>query len=104
VLPCSWLIVSENKWPTYVSTINIIKATMEALPVDDQHQFDDLIKRQEEEVLRQLAERCDKEDEDVLRQLKEWRDKEEEEVLRKLKERREKATEKYLSYSTVDRH
>jgi hypothetical protein len=44
---------------------------MEALPVDDQHQFDDLIKRQEEEVLRQLAERCDKEDEDVLRQLKE---------------------------------
>ena len=54
---------------------------MEAVPTNDQHHFDDLI-RHEEEMLRQLTER---------------RDKEEEEVLRQLKERCKKAKEKYLS-------
>jgi CHAD domain-containing protein len=62
---------------------------MEALSPDNPQSFDDLIRREEEEVLRQLIE---------------WRDKEEEEVLRQLKERREKATGKYLSYFTVDRY
>jgi hypothetical protein len=65
-----------------------LKPTMEAVPTNDQHHFDDLIRREEEEVMRQLVERRDKE----------------EELLRQLKERREKATEKYLSYFTEDCH
>jgi hypothetical protein len=68
-----------SKDHTDVSTTNI-KPTMEALPANDQHHFDDLIRHEEEEVLQQLTKRRDKE----------------EEVLRQLKERREKATEKYL--------
>jgi hypothetical protein len=80
-----------SKDHTNVSTTNIIKPTMASLSADDQHHFDDLTKREEEEeVLRQLTKRSDKEEED--------------EVLRQLKEQREKATEKYLSYFTVDRH
>jgi hypothetical protein len=79
--------MASSKDHTDVSTTNIIKLAMEALPADEQHHFDGLIRR--EEVRRQLAER---------------RDKEEEEVLRQLKEQRKKATEKYLSYFTVDRH
>jgi hypothetical protein len=47
---------------------------MEALLSNDQKPFDDLIRREEEEVLRQL------------------------------KERHEKAVEKYLSYFMVDHH
>jgi hypothetical protein len=81
--------MAGSKDHTDVSTTNIIKRTMEALPANDQHPFNDIIRREEEEVLRQLVER---------------RDKEEEEVRRQLKERREKTTEKYLSYFTVDRH
>jgi hypothetical protein len=63
-----------SKDHTDVSTTNIIKSTMEIVSADGQHHFDDLIRR-EEEVLQQLAERCDKEEEEVLRQLKERREK-----------------------------
>jgi hypothetical protein len=63
-----------SKDHTDVSTTNIIKPTMEIVSADGQHHFDDLIRR-EEEVLQQLAERCDKEEEEVLRQLKERREK-----------------------------
>jgi hypothetical protein len=45
-----------SKNHTDVSTTNMIKPTMEALPTDDQQHFDDLIRREEEEVLRQLKE------------------------------------------------
>jgi hypothetical protein len=71
-----------------VSTTNIIKPSMEALLTNKQQPFDDLIRREEEEVLRQLVEQHDKE----------------EEVLQQYKEHHEKATKRYLSYSTVDRH
>jgi excinuclease UvrABC ATPase subunit len=81
--------MTGSKDHTDVSTTNIIKPTMEALPADDQQPFDDLIRREKEEVLWQLTER---------------RDKVEEEVLRQLKERLENVTEKYLSYFTMDRH
>jgi hypothetical protein len=54
--------MGSSKDHTDVSTTNIIKPTMVALPADDQHHFDDLIIRcEEEEVLRQLAKQCDKE-------------------------------------------
>jgi hypothetical protein len=39
-----------------VFATNIIKQTLEALQADDQQPFDDLARRKEEEVLRQLAE------------------------------------------------
>jgi nicotinic acid phosphoribosyltransferase len=81
--------MAGSKDHTDVSTTKIIKTTMEALPTDDQQPFDDLIRREKEEVLRQLTKRHDKEEEEVLRQLK---------------ERYEKATEKYLSYFTLDCH
>jgi hypothetical protein len=82
--------MTGSKDHTNVSTTNIIKPTMTALQIDDQHPFDGLMRREEEEVLWQLIERCDKE--------------EEEEVQRQFKERREKVREKYLSYFTVDHH
>jgi hypothetical protein len=62
---------------------------MEALPADDQRPFEDLIMRDEKEVMRQWNEQ---------------RDKEEAELLHKLSERRKEAAEKYLSHFTVDRH
>jgi hypothetical protein len=63
--------MASSKDHTKVSTTNIIKLTMEALSTDDQHPFDDLIRHEEEEVLRKLIEQCDKEEEEVRRQLKE---------------------------------
>jgi hypothetical protein len=63
-----------SKDHTDVSATNIIKPTMGALLANDQQPFDDLVRRKEEEVLRQLAE---------------WR---------------EKTKEKYLPYFMVDRH
>jgi hypothetical protein len=72
-----------------VSTTNIIKPAMEALPVDDQQPFEDLVMRDEKEVMRQW---------------KEQRDKEEAELLHKLSERLKESAEKYLSHFTVDRH
>jgi hypothetical protein len=81
--------MAGSKDHTKVSTTNIIKPTMEALSADDQHPFDDLIRRKEGEVLQKFTKQHDKEEEEVRRQLK---------------VRREKATEKYLSYFTVDCH
>ena len=72
-----------------ISTSNIIKPAMEALPADDQRPFEDLVMRDEKEVMRQWNEQ---------------RDKEEAELLHKLSERRKEAAEKYLSHFTVDRH
>jgi hypothetical protein len=63
-----------SKYHTDVSATNIIKPTMGALPANDQQPFADLMRRKEEEVLRQLTE---------------WH---------------EKTKEKYLPYFTVDRH
>jgi hypothetical protein len=63
--------MTSSKDHTDVSIANIIKPTKEALPADDQQPFDDLIRREKEEVLWQLAERHDKVEEEVLRQLKE---------------------------------
>jgi hypothetical protein len=60
-----------------------------ALPADDQKPFEDLVMRDEKEVMRQWNEQ---------------RDKEEAELLHKLSERRKEAAEKYLSHFTVDRH
>ena len=57
--------MTGSKDHTKVSTTNIIKPTMEALSANDQHPFDDLIRREEEEVLRQLTEQRDKEEEEV---------------------------------------
>jgi CHAD domain-containing protein len=57
-----------------VSTTNIIKTTLEALPADNQQHFDDSMRQEEEELLRQLV------------------------------EQREKAKEKYLSYFMLDSH
>jgi hypothetical protein len=48
--------MAGSKDHTDVSITNIIRTTMEALSVDDQQPFDDLIKCKEEEVLRQLTE------------------------------------------------
>jgi hypothetical protein len=62
---------------------------MEALPADDQRPFEDLVMRDEKEVMRQWNEQ---------------RDKEAAELLHKLSERRKEAAEKYLSHFTVDRH
>jgi cytidylate kinase len=81
--------MAGSKDHTDVSTTNIIKPSMEALLTNNQQPFDDLIRREEDEVLRQLVEQHDKEEEEVLRQYK---------------ERHKKATKRYLSYSTVDRH
>jgi hypothetical protein len=39
---------------TDISATNIIKPTLEALPTDDQQPFNDLMRREEEEVLQQL--------------------------------------------------
>jgi cytidylate kinase len=62
---------------------------MEALSADDQQPFDELIRCEEEKVLRQLSKQHDMEEEEVLQQLK---------------ERHIKAKKKYLSYFTVDCH
>jgi hypothetical protein len=43
-----------SKDHTDISATNIIKPTLEAFPADDQQPFDDLMRREEEEVLRQL--------------------------------------------------
>jgi hypothetical protein len=81
--------MAGSKDHTKIFTTNIIKPAMEALPVDDQRPFEDLVLRDEKEVMRQWNEQ---------------RDKEEAELLHKLSERRKEAAEKYLSYFTVDRH
>jgi hypothetical protein len=81
--------MAGSKDHTKISTTNIIKPAMEALPADDQRPFEDLIMRDEKEVMRQWNEQ---------------RDKEEAELLHKLSERRKEATEKSLSHFTVDCH
>jgi hypothetical protein len=81
--------MASSKDHTKFSTTNIIKPAMEALPADDQQPFEDLVMRDEKEVMRQRNEQ---------------RDKEEAKLLHKLSERRKQATEKYLSHFTVDRH
>jgi hypothetical protein len=77
-----------SKDHTKISTTNIIKPAMEALPAGDQIPFEDLIMLNEKEVMRQWNEQ---------------HDKEEAELLHKLSERRKEAKEKYLSHFTVDR-
>jgi hypothetical protein len=81
--------MADSRDHTKISTTNIIKPAMEALPADDQRPFEDLVMRDEKEVMRQWNEQ---------------RDKEEAELLHKLSERRKEAAEKYLSHFTVDRH
>jgi hypothetical protein len=81
--------MAGSKDHTKISTTNIIKPAMEALPADDQRPFEDLVMRDEKEVMRQWNEQ---------------RDKEEAELLHKLSERRKEAAEKHLSHFTVDRH
>jgi hypothetical protein len=50
-----------SRYHTKVSTTNIIKPAMEALPADDRQHFEDLIMRKEKEVMRQWKEQRDKE-------------------------------------------
>jgi hypothetical protein len=64
--------MAGSKDHTKISTTNIIKPAVEALPADDQRPFEDLVMR----------------DEEVMRQWNEQRDKEEAELLHKLSERR----------------
>jgi hypothetical protein len=78
-----------SKDHTNVCTTNIIKSAMGALPADDQQPFEDLVGREEKEVMRQWNEQRDKEEAELLHKLSQW-----------LKE----AAEKYLSHFTVDRH
>jgi hypothetical protein len=55
--------------PTKVSTTNIIKPTMGALPADDKQPFEDLVMRDEKEVMRQWNEQRDKEEAELLHKL-----------------------------------
>jgi hypothetical protein len=48
--------MAGSKDHTKISTTNIIKLAMEALPTDDQRPFEDLIMRDEKEVMRQWNE------------------------------------------------
>jgi hypothetical protein len=81
--------MAGSKDHTKISTTNIIKLAMEALPTADQRPFEDLVMRNEKEVMLGWNEQ---------------RDKEEAELLHKLSERRKEVAEKYLSHFTVDRH
>jgi hypothetical protein len=54
--------MAGSKDHTKISTTNIIKPTMEALPADDQRPFEDLVMRDEKEVMRQWNEQRDKEE------------------------------------------
>jgi DNA topoisomerase IA len=72
-----------------VSPTNIIKLALEALPTYDQQFFNYRMRCEEEDMLRQLAER---------------RKKEEEEMSRQLAEQRKKVEEVYLSHFAVDHH
>jgi hypothetical protein len=65
--------MAGSKDHTNVSTTNIIKPIMEALPADDQQPFKDL--EREKEVMRQWTEQCDKEEAELLRQLSKRRKK-----------------------------
>jgi hypothetical protein len=78
-----------SKDHTKISTTNIIKSAMEALPADDPRPFEDLIMLDEKKVMRQWNEQHDKEEAELLHKLFEW-----------CKE----AAEKYLSHFTVDCH
>jgi hypothetical protein len=77
-----------SKDHTKVSTTNIIKPAMEALSTDDLQPFEDLVMRDEKEVMRQWNEQH----------------KEEAELMHKLSKQRKEAAEKYLSHFTVDCH
>ena len=81
--------MAGSKDHTKISTTNIIKPAMEALPADDQQPFEDLIMRDHKEVMRQLNEQHDKEEAKLLHKLSEWR---------------KETAEKYLSHFTVDHH
>jgi aspartate/methionine/tyrosine aminotransferase len=74
--------MAGSKNHTDVCTTNIIKPALEALSADDR------MRHEEEEMMRQLAERR----------------KEEEEMMRQLAERCKKAEEEYILYFAVDRH
>jgi hypothetical protein len=62
-----------SKDHTKISTTNIIKPAMEALPADDQRPFEDLVMRDEKEVMRQWNEQRDKEEAELLHKLSERR-------------------------------
>jgi hypothetical protein len=81
--------MAGSKDHTKVSTTNIIKLAMEALLADDQQPFEDLVMRDEKEVMRQWNEQRNKEEAELLHKLPEW-----------CKE----AAEKYLSHFMVDHH
>jgi hypothetical protein len=81
--------MADSKDHTKISTTNIIMPAMEALPADDQRPFEDLVMRDEK---------------DMMWQWNEQRDKEEAELLHKLSGWRKEAAEKYLSHFTVDHH
>jgi uncharacterized protein YqeY len=81
--------MASSKDHTKISTTNIINPAMEALSADDQTPFEDLIMRNEK---------------DVMWQWNKQRDKKEAELLHKLSKQRKEAAEKYLSHFTVDRH
>jgi hypothetical protein len=81
--------MAGSKDHTKISTNNIIKPAMEALPADDQRPFEDLIMRDEKEMMRQCNEQRDKEEAELLHKLSDWR---------------KDAVEKYLSHFTVDHH
>jgi hypothetical protein len=72
-----------------ISTTNIIKPAMEALPANDQRPFEDLVMHDKKKVMRQWNEQ---------------RGKEEAELLHKLSERHKEAMEMYLSHFMVDCH
>jgi hypothetical protein len=62
-----------SKDHTKVSTTNIIKPAIEALPADNQQPFEDLVMRDEKEVMCQWNEQRDKEEVKLLHKLSEWR-------------------------------
>jgi hypothetical protein len=80
--------MAGSKDHTKISTTNIIKPAMEALSADDQRPFEDLVMRDEKDVMVQWNEQRDKEEAKRLHKLTQWR---------------KEAAEKYLSHFTVDR-
>jgi hypothetical protein len=50
--------MAGSKDHTKISTTNIIKPAMEALPADDQRPFEDLVMRDEKEVMRRQKSTC----------------------------------------------
>jgi hypothetical protein len=65
--------MARSKDHTKISTTNIIKPAMEALLADDQRPFEDLVMRDEKEVMRQWNEQRDKEEAELMHKLAERR-------------------------------